>query len=477
MNRASDPRGRRALTAVTIALGLASGALQAQSGAAAAPSAREQALEARVAALEQALAALMAERADAAPDAAVSANAAPSAAAPSTVTAPPTVAAVAAKPPVAAPAAPIQSTAINSTGLPGTRFSFGGFIKLESLATRTDGGEMPDGSAGRLLYLPGAIPVGAPDEGVDLDASAQFSRFWFASDSSLDDGTALRAYLEFDLFGSALGNQVNTNTYGVTVRHAYASWGAWMAGQNWSNFQDPASLVDSIDLIGATDASVFSRQAQVRYTRGAWALALENPETTVGAFRGGGARIASDDNRLPDLTARWTHKGDWGHVSVAGLLRELRHETTTGIDDATAGYGLSITGRRALGASDDLRFGLTAGRGIGRYIGLGIVPDAVLDAGGQLDAIGVVAGFAGLRHVFHPRLRGNLYGSLARFDHDVASSGAGATEQVGSIAANLIYTPVPKLDVGAEFRLGRRWLENGTEGDLARLHLHVKYAF
>ena len=116
-------------------------------------------------------------------------------------------------------------------------------------------------------------------------------------------------------------------------------------------------------------------------------------------------------------------------------------------------------------------------RTISGYVGLGIAPDALLDAGNRLDAIDMVAGFAGVRHVFNPKLRGNLYGSLASFDNDIATSGSGATEKVGSIAANLVYSPYPKLDVGIEGRLGRRWLENGAEGDLARLHFHVKYAF
>ncbi|HAI59627.1 MAG TPA: hypothetical protein DCM32_07090, partial [Xanthomonadaceae bacterium] len=162
---------------------------------------------------------------------------------------------------------------------------------------------------------------------------------------------------------------------------------------------------------------------------------------------------------------------------VAGLLRELRHETTTGIDDAGTGYGVSITGRRVIEGGNDLRFGFTAGRGIGRYLGLGIAPDALLDARNRLEAVDMMAGFAGVRHVFNPKLRGNLYGSLATFDNDIALSGAGATEKVGSVAANLVYSPFPRVDVGLEGRLGRRWLENGTEGDLARLHFHVRYNF
>src|SRR5690606_612325 len=43
----------------------------------------------------------------------------------------------------------IQSTPILTAGNPEARFSFGGFIKLDAMATRTDGGEIADGSAGR----------------------------------------------------------------------------------------------------------------------------------------------------------------------------------------------------------------------------------------------------------------------------------------------------------------------------------------
>lgn len=455
MHRPSSNPSTRA-AGLLLAAALLPPAALAQASTEPAPGAREQALEARVAELERMVRELLAKS-----------SAAPAATTPAPAPAP-------GAPP---PPPPIQASTINTAGLPGTRFSYGGFIKLEAVASNTDGGELPDGGAARLLYIPAATPVGAADEGSDLDMSAQFSRFWFAADSSLPDGTALRGYLEFDLFGSAIGNETATNTYGLAVRHAWASWGPWLAGQTWSNFQDPASLVDSIDLIGATDGSVFVRQPQLRYTKGEWSFSAENPETVFSPRLGNSAKLNSDDNRLPDVTARWTRKGDWGHVSVAGLLRELRHETTTGIDDATTGVGVSLTGRRVLDATNDLRYGVTVGRGISRYIGLAIGPDAILDAGSRLEAVDTRAGFVGWRHVFSPKLRGNLYAAASLFDNDVAIAGAGATEKVGSISANLVYSPNPKLDLGAEFRLGRRWLENGTEGDLSRLHLHAKYSF
>jgi len=411
--------------------------------------AREQALEARIAALEQQVAALLSN-----------APSAPAAA------------------PTAAPAAaPLRATTIMPGAVEGTRFSFGGFVKLDAMLTDTDGGEIADGSAGRLLYLPGAIPVGGDDEGSDFDAHAQFSRFWFAADTTLDSGDVLRGYLEFDLFGGALGNEVATNTYGVTVRHAYATWNGWLAGQTWSNFQDVAALPDAVDFIGPTDGTVFVRQAQLRYSRGPWSFALENPETILTPNLGNVTRLVSDDNTLPDLTARWTRRSDAGHFSVAGLLRQLKHETTTGIDASDTGFGISLSGRRQFGPSDDLRVMLIGGRGISRYIGLATANDGVLDADGDIEATDTLAGFAAWRHVWTPTLRSNLIASIADYRNDAALTGDGITSRVQSLSGNLIWTLLPKLDVGVELRLAERELESGVDGRLDRLQFHAKYSF
>jgi hypothetical protein len=433
-------------------LALALAACGLSQGAAAA----DASIEERIARLEATIAELKAELA--------ASKAAPVAAAPAAAAAPATATPV------------IQSTPILVNALPNSKFSAGGFIKLDAMATRTDGGEIADASAGRTFYLPSATPVGGTQESTDLDMHAQFSRLWFAADSTLDSGDKLRGYLEFDLFGGALGTEAATNTYGLTVRHAWASWNEWMAGQTWSNFQDPAALPDSVDFIGPTEGTVFVRQAQVRYTKGPWSFSAENPETVYTPTNGGANRISSDDNNMPDFTARYTTKGDWGHFSIGALLRQLKYDTAGALSDATLGGGVSASGRYVLSPSDDLRYMVTAGRGIGRYVGLALDTDATLLASGELSENEVIAGFLGWRHVFSPQWRGNLFGSFAEFDHHSAAGG-GATASAHSLHANLIYSPVPKFDVGAELILADRELESGADGDLQRLHVHVKYNF
>lgn len=376
----------------------------------------------------------------------------------------------------ASPEPRIQSAPIMTAASPGTRFSYGGMIKFDAMATDTSDGRIADGGAGRLFYLPSAIPVGGDaGDGGDayLDSHAQFSRFWLGADHVTDGGDTLKAMIEVDMFGGGaiLGNESSTNTYGVTLRHAWVSWNNWLAGQTWSNFMDVAALPDSVDFVGPTDGTVFVRQAQLRYTDGPWSFSLENPETTV-TPHGGGAQFRTGDNSLPDATARWTAKGDWGHFSVAGLLRQFKHG-----DRHDAGGALSVSGRYNLGAADDIRYALNAGPGIGRYLAFGLGSDVMADAGGGLHALDGYGGFVAWRHAFSPKLRGNLMYSRAQLDNDRMLTGSGVTEMAHSFHTNLIYSPLPKLDVGAELIFGQRRLEDGREGDLTRLHTHVKYTF
>lgn len=440
-------RPLRATLALAVIAGLAPLAASAQS-------AREAELEARIAQLERTVAELVAAGQTALP------------------------------PPPPAPAAPAtppaQTTPIVPGAPAGATFSFGGMIKADAMYTDTTAGEIADGSAGRLFYLPSAIPVGGSREpNGDLDAHARFSRLWFGVDAKTEGGNTVKAYLEADFFGgggTALGNEVATNTHGLTLRHAWVQWNNWLAGQTWSNFQDVAALPDSVDFVGPSEGTVFVRQAQLRYTRGPWSVSVENPETVITPRHGNANRIASGDNAVPDVTVRWTQRGDRGHVGVAGLVRQLRHETPSSQAEGV-GYGVSVSGKYALGSQDDLRWMLTGGRGIGRYVGFALGADGVVDAAGDIQSTGLLAGYVAWRHAFNDKLRGNLFYSRAEFDNDVALTGPGITRSAQSIHANLIFSPLPKLDVGAELIFGRRTIESGESGDLRRLHTHVRYSF
>ena len=372
----------------------------------------------------------------------------------------------------AAPAAPGEGFRIGDHTV-----KFGGFVKVDAYATRYSGGDPVNGDALREFHIPGSIPIGGADEDTATDFNARQTRFWLTTDGMVGGhkiGT--RMEMDFQTLPGA-GDQRTTSPANPALRRAFITIDNWLIGQEWTNFQNTAVLPESADFIGAAEGTVFARQVQVRYTRGPFSVSVENPETTVTPL-GGGARIVADDNSIPDFTARYAVSKPWGDFQFAGLLRQLKYQNpATNIDSTATGWGLSASTKIKVGAKDDLRLMVTGGEGIGRYVGLNFSNDAVLNGSGDLDAIGVVAGFAAYRHVWAPGWRSSLIWSAQKVDNDLAFTGLAANRSAESFHANLIWSPVTAFDVGAELMFADREIETGASGDMTRLILFAKYGF
>ena len=161
-------------------------------------------------------------------------------------------------------------------------------------------------------------------------------------------------------------------------------------------------------------------------------------------------------------------------MALAGLLRELTHETAT-IDDSTWAGSLSLSGKFNFG-KDDIRWMALYGN-LGRYVGLNFATDAVLDANGKIDSLDGYAGFIAYRHMWTGKLRSTFTYSLQEYDYDSILGNSAANKTSSSWNVNLFYSPFPKLDIGAEYRQATAERENGADGDLDRLQLTTKYSF
>jgi len=354
-------------------------------------------------------------------------------------------------------------------------YKFGGFIKATATYSDYSDGDLAANSGLRDFYIPGAIPVGGTGEDSDFDFSAKETRINFKSTHKLDNGKVLKTVIEMDFLLPPGGNERVSNSYNPRLRHAFFTYDKWLFGQTWSTFQDVGALPESADFLGAADGIVFERQPMVRYTSGSWQFAIENPETTVTPF-GGGGRIVTDDNGTPDFVAKYNHKADWGHLSVAALLRSLSYENGA-IDDTESSTGLSITGKYKVGEKNDIRFNYASGSGMGRYVGLNTANGAVLDADGNLNAIDSSLYAIAYRHHWNEQWRSNVIVSGMTVDNDVALTGTGVTESVDSYQLNLLYSPVPKLTLGVGYLDATRELESGADGDMSRIIFTAKYGF
>ncbi|WP_244982532.1 DcaP family trimeric outer membrane transporter [Croceicoccus marinus] len=354
-----------------------------------------------------------------------------------------------------------------------TQFTLGGYVKLDAISQRTSGGQVPGDSINRDFLIPSLIPVGGDPSDWDTHFHARQSRVILKGETPVGDKT-LGGLLELDFLVTDGGDQRVSNSYLPRMRQAYITYGGWTFGQAWSTFQNVAALPDSVDFVGTMPGTVFNRQAMIRYrTNSGISIAVEQPETTI--TNETGTRILPSDDQMPDLVLRY----DRGGFAVAGILRQF-HASGRILPqggDSAFGYGVSVSGKIALGERDDLRVMATAGEGLGRYMGANIVNDAAIDANGNLDPIPTYAGFAAFRHVWSDRLHSTIAGSYFKADNPVDLTGTGPTDNVWNALANLIYSPVPKLDLGLEYMYAERENEAGASGNLQKIQASAKYSF
>ncbi|WDD99632.1 DcaP family trimeric outer membrane transporter [Thalassomonas actiniarum] len=356
-----------------------------------------------------------------------------------------------------------------------TEFAFGGYMKVDAFWSDFSDGSLASNNIGRQFYVPSTVPVcesqDCEDGATTFDGHTRATRFNFSTLTHID-GHKVKTFLEMDFLATPGGNELVSNSYSPRLRHAFISYDNWLVGQTWTTFQNTGALPESLDFLGPAESTIFERQAMVRYSYGNWQFSLENPESLV-MNNGGNGRIDCDDSSLPDMVARYNHDAGWGQLSVAALLRQLKIDDAN-YDSTTSAYGVSVAGKIKLGA-DDIRFMGSYGSGMGRYIGLAITSDAVLDDKGDLEAIDSYGGFVAYRHLWNEKLRSTLSYSTFSADNKIEYTGRSATKSADSIHLNLIYSPIKPLSIGVEYIRANRELENGYDGDLDRLQFSAKY--
>ena len=381
------------------------------------------------------------------------------------------------------PAAHIPGEKPVSLAVDDIAVTIGGFVKIDAIYSDFDRGDALTAN-GRDFYVPASIPVGnARNDQNSLDAHAKETRLFIKASTTFADDIKIGTYVELDfLVSPGGGTAAVTNAYNPALRRAYITYNSFLVGQDWTTFQNLTALPEGLDFIGPTEGTVFGRQPMVRYSWNGWQVALENPETSLLA-RGGASRVLTDDNVLPDVVVRYDLKNNFGNVSFAALGRQLRSRiqtpaTLASSETAMAG-GLSVAGKvnvNWFGAADDLRFNLTGGTGIGRYVGINTVTDSVVTEDGGLKAIPLFGGYLAFRHVWTPKLRSTVTASVLNAHNEPELTGAAATKRVDSYHINLLYSPVKAVTVGVEALPARRQSET-QQGYLRRLQMSMKYSF
>ncbi len=363
-----------------------------------------------------------------------------------------------------------------SIKIPGTEtsLSVGGYAKLDAIYSSVSGGK--DNIGDQLLNV-SSIPVGAARHGENsqITLHAKETRFWFKSFTPSAYGD-INTYLELDLFGAA-------DSYTPRLRHAYGSMGPFLGGQTWTTFINVAAIPETLD-IGSPVGIGIVRQPLIRWTqpfsfKGApleFQAALESPQTRL-ALESLPVIFAPDDNRYPDLMARLNFNPEWGTLSLVGMTRQIRNAPATGGAISAWGGAVSLAGRINTNVLDNLRFTLSYGNVLGRYIAVNTFGDAALDnSGTRLELDNTYSAMLSYQHWWSNRWRSTLAYGFAQTDLPAFANG-GLTRQAQSVHLNLLWSPFLQTTLGLEYIYATRSLENGQYGDLHRVQFSSRFNF
>ena len=307
-------------------------------------------------------------------------------------------------------------------------------------------------------------------------------------------GKPYEAKFEFDLFGT--GVDAGQTTF--RVRHMYAKWGPFLAGQTNTLFMDGDIFPNVLDYWGPT-GMVFVRNPQIRWTPISddhWevAVALEHPSDDIDT---GNLRLIDPDiaaniqsnEELPDLTAAVRYGGDWGHVRVAGILRKIGYETRDTEDNEPSGHntgwGINATTAIKLGLATP-RLGIVYGRGIATYMndgGMDLAPAVstvfeppnvfLLPRAEAVKLLGVSA-YVDLQ--WTKQLSSAIGYSFTKVEN--TNFQADDAFHMGQYAsANLLWAPADNVLTGAELLWGKRTDNDGDTGTDLRLHASMTCSF
>lgn len=399
-----------------------------------------------------------------------------------------------AAPPVASiPATAEAQTPVQTSGEAPRKFEIYGFAQADYIQDFKRVDQNWDAT-----LRPSRIPTTSGEFGSNGQSiiSVRQSRFGVQASQEIA-GEPLFVKFEFDLFGTGADEGKTT----FRLRHAYGSWGPILAGQTNSVFMDGDTFPNVVDYWGP-NGMVFLRTPQIRFTwkRGPHELAIA-AEHAVNDIDPGNIRELdpalgsgiTNDEKIPDFTAHYRYDGGFGHVQLAGIIRRVGFDTPGAPENEPknhdTGWGVNLASNLNTWGKDVLHLSAVYGRGIASYMndgGTDLAPKAVLEAiqlglpipPGALspEAVPIYGLMAYYDHLWSKSLSTSLGYSQVRVDNtNFQEPDAFRLGQYAS--ANLLWTPDPRILMGAEYLWGRRKDKNGADGDDSRLQFTFKYNF
>jgi hypothetical protein len=393
---------------------------------------------------------------------------------------------------VAGQAAPGGGSFPGSFLIPGTNTSLkiGGIAKWDAFYDMSAG----ESATTTQVALPFAIPL---DGTAGHAVHGSFVNDVRQSNISFDARTPtsygeLDVFALMDFFGQQTTTNVNlngTDSWTQRMVYFYGTLGPLMAGQTPSLWFDGDVLAETVDptpFIGPNDG-LSNRHTTIRYTyAGAGGLSIAgsieqpNPEGFAAASGATWQSLGLSGGwvRVPDLVARIRLDQSWGHISAAVLYRD-QDVLASGVRFQKSTYGGQVGGHLNTFGKDTLRAVAQFGTGLGSYLSdmssaAGLQVNTIATTPSIVDAPFAYGLYAGYTHWWTTEVRSSVMAGLSHVDlsgsafSGLTAAAAAASENdldkrhIG-VTGNLIWSPVPQVDLGIEYS----WIQRQTQSTTA----------
>ena len=283
----------------------------------------------------------------------------------------------------------------------------------------------------------------------------------------------IKTYMEVDFASS-------TESF-WRLRHAYAEWNYLKLGYSWTTFTDNASLPMTVEFEGP-NSSLSKRHGLIRYerklkTENVLGVSLESPAADY-YNPYDSVLIKNSIQRNLDLAGRFKYFNKWGHIQLAGILRQI-DIYQQGRMDLKHGWGILLSTSVHLSGKHQIFAQYSTGKGIAYYF--------VGFSGKQLDAIYnpvtdnmelkvISGGFINYSYRYNPAFVFSVICGISQIKcEDFEPADSFKSSQY--FGANIFYHPIQTITLGLEATGGTRKNFDNQKGHATRISVLAQFDF
>jgi len=263
------------------------------------------------------------------------------------------------------------------------------------------------------------------------------------------------------------------------LREAYLEIGNLLLGQTNTTFGNPDIVPLTVDFEGPNSAPVL-RNPMIRYKNKldkgfSYVLAIEMRSTDIQTFPNTGQPFIS----MPCFVGNINNEGDWGVVTLSGMVDITRYFGPDSAQKHTYGYGGAISAIINTWKQNHFSFFIVGGNGIADFTsdlqGLGYngVPNLTKN---ELHMLQCYGGFVGYTQYWSTKFSSNfIFSYIALEETNLLATNDFKYSKYALV--NLFYNPFPKFSFGAEYVWGQLYIQDNASGDANRLQFLAQYNF